>query len=342
MVIARSRASATRRPRGARNAFRAPRDCFVVALLAMTVCGALRAAEPDRYPIRPVRIVTSEIGGGLDFVARLVSQGLTASWGQQVIVDNRPSGVFTGSIVSKASPDGYTLLLNGSSFWLLPFLQSNVPYDPVRDFAPITLATSSPLMLVVHPGLPAKSVKELIALARARPGELNYSSSSPGTPQHLAAELFKSMAGVNIVRIPYKGAGPAVVALVAGEVQMTFSSAGAAAPHIKSGRLRALAVASAQPSALAPGLPTVASAGLAGFEAGSLWGFFAPARTAPSLVSRLQRDIVLVLNRPDVKEKLFNATTEVVGSSPERFAAVIKADMQRGSQVIKAAGIRAD
>jgi tripartite-type tricarboxylate transporter receptor subunit TctC len=308
----------------------------------MTACVASSAAEVARYPTKPIRIVTSEIGGGLDFVARLVSQRLSDTLGQQVIVDNRPSGVFTGSIVSRASPDGYTLLFNGSSFWLLPFLQKNVPYDPVKDFAPITLATSSPLMLVVYPGLPVKSVQELIALAKAKPGELNYSSSSPGTPQHIAAELFKSMAGVNIVRIPYKGAGPAIVALVAGEVQLTFSSAGAAVPHIKSGRLRALAIASAEPSALAPGLPTVASAGLQGFEAGSLWGFFAPATTSPALINRLQSEIVSVLNKADVKEKLFNATTEVVGSSPEKFAAVIKADMLRGSQVIKAAGIRAE
>jgi tripartite-type tricarboxylate transporter receptor subunit TctC len=312
-----------------------------MCLLALLTSSA-HAATAQNFPTKPIRIVTSEIGGGLDFVARLVSQGLTANLGQQVIVDNRPSGVFTGSIVSKASPDGYTLLLNGSSFWLLPFLQSNVPYDPIRDFAPITLATSSPLMLVVHPVVPVTSVKDLIALAKARPGELNYSSSSPGTPQHIAAELFKSMAGVNIVRIPYKGAGPAIVALVAGEVQLTFSSAGAAAPHIKSGRLRALAVASVEPSALAPGLPTVASAGLPGFEAGSLWGFFAPAKTPVGLITRLHHEIVRVLNKPDVKEKLFNASTEVVGSSPERFAAVIKADMLRGSQVIKAAGIRAE
>jgi len=314
---------------------------LTLCLLALPMPGA-HAASAQNFPTKPIRIVTSEIGGGLDFVARLVAQGLTGSLGHQVIIDNRPSGVFTGSIVSKASPDGYTLLFNGSSFWLLPFLQNHVPYDPVRDFAPITLATSSPLMLVVYPGLPVKSVKELIVLAKAKPGELNYSSSSPGTPQHIAAELFKTMAGVNIVRIPYKGAGPAVVALVAGEVQLTFSSAGAAVPHIRSGRLRALAIASAEPSALAPGLPTVASAGLPGFEAGSLWGFFAPARTPVSLITRLQHEIVSALNKPDVKEKLFNATTEVVGSSPERFAAVIKADMLRGSQVIKATGIRVD
>lgn len=317
------------------------RFAVLISSLALLAHGAYAATAPH-FPSKPIRIVTSEIGGGLDFVARLVSQGLSDTLGQQVIVDNRPSGVFTGSIVSRASPDGYTLLFNGSSFWLLPFLQKNVPYDPVRDFAPITLATSSPLMLVVYPGLPVKSMQELIALAKAKPGELNYSSSSPGTPQHIAAELFKSMAGVNIVRIPYKGAGPAIVALVAGEVQLTFSSAGAAVPHIKSGRLRALAVASAGPSALAPGLPTVASAGLPGFEAGSLWGFFAPAKTPAVLINRLQHEIVSVLNKGDVKEKLFNATTEVVGSSPEKFAAVIKADMLRGSQVIKAAGIRAE
>lgn len=312
-----------------------------ICLLAMLMPGAHTGAAQN-FPTKPIRIVTSEVGGGLDFVARLVAPGLTGNLGQQVIVDNRPSGVFTGSIVSRATPDGYTLLLNGSSFWLLPFLQNTVPYDPVRDFSPITLATNSPLILVVYPGLPVKSVKDLIALAKAKPGELNYSSSSLGTPQHIASELFKSMAGVNIVRIPYKGAGPAVAGLMAGEVQMSFSSAGAAAPHIKSGRLRALAVASAEPSALAPGLPTVASAGLHGFEAGSIWGFFAPAKTPVSLINRLQHEIVSVLNKADVKEKLLNATTEVVGSTPEKFASVIKADMLRGSQVIKAAGIRAD
>lgn len=317
------------------------RFAVTMCLLAVLMPGA-HAGAAQTFPTKPIRIVTSEVGGGLDFVSRLVAQSLTGTLGQQVIVDNRPSGVFTGSIVSKASPDGYTLLFNGSSFWLLPFLQKNVPYDPIADFAPITLATSSPLMLVVNPGLPVKSVQELISLAKTKPGELNYSSSSPGTPQHIAAELFKSMAGVNIVRIPYKGAGPTVVALVAGEVQLTFASAGAAAPHIKSGRLRALAVTSTEPSTLAPGLPTVASAGLPGFEAGSLWGFFAPAKTPVSLINRLQHEIVSVLNKADVKEKLFNASTEVVGSSPEKFASVIKADMLRGSKVIKAAGVRAE
>ena len=202
------------------------------ALLMTALCASSLAAQGDRYPTKPIRIVTSEVGGGLDFVARLVAASLSATMGQQVIVDNRPSGVFSGSIVSKATPDGYTLLFNGSSFWMLPFLQAGVPYDPVKDFAPITLATNSPLLLVVHPGVPVKSVQELVALAKAKPGALNYSSSSAGTPQHIAAELFKNMTGTDIVRITYKGAGPAMLAVAAGEVQMTFSSAGAAVPHI--------------------------------------------------------------------------------------------------------------
>ena len=311
---------------------------LLVSWLAVLAGGA-QAATPQDFPTRPIRIVTSQAGGGLDFVARLVSQGLSPTLGQQVIVDNRPSGIFTGSIVSKAAPDGYTLLFNGSSFWMLPFLEKNVPYDPVKDFAPITLATNAPLLLVVHPGQPVKSVRDLIALAKAKPGVLNYSSSSIGTPQHIAAELFKNMTGVDIVRIPYKGAGPAIIALVAGEVQMTFSSAGAAVPHVKSGKLRALAVASAEPSALAPTLPTVASAGLPGFEAGSLWGFFAPAKTPPRLIGRLRDEILAVLNKPEVKATLLNSSTEVIGSTPERFAEVIKADMARGAKVIRAAGI---
>jgi tripartite-type tricarboxylate transporter receptor subunit TctC len=312
------------------------------ALLMTALCASSLAAQGDRYPTKPIRIVTSEVGGGLDFVARLVAASLSATMGQQVIVDNRPSGVFSGSIVSKATPDGYTLLFNGSSFWMLPFLQAGVPYDPVKDFTPITLATNSPLLLVVHPGVPVKSVQELVALAKAKPGALNYSSSSAGTPQHIAAELFKSMTGTNIVRITYKGAGPAMLAVAAGEVQMTFSSAGAAVPHIKAGRARAIAVASVQPSPLAPDLPTVASAGLPGFEAGSMWGFFGPARLPAGLVTRLHREIAMVLEKPDIREKLMNAFAEVVASSPEAFSALVKADMARGAEVIKAAGIKVE
>jgi len=296
----------------------------------------------QQYPIRPIRIVTAEVGGGLDFVARLIAKGLSESLSQIVIVDNRPSGVFTGHIVARATPDGYTLLMNGSSFWLLPYIQNKVPYDPVNDFSPISLATNSPLILVVPISLPVKSVKELIILAKARPGELNYGSSSIATPAHIAAELFKRMAGVNILRIPYKGAGPVIVGLMAGEVQLAFASAGSVAVHIKSGRFKALAITTAEPSALAPGLPTVASSGLPGYEAGSLWGFFAPSQTHPSIIKKLHQHIVYNLNKPELKEKLFNASTEVVASTPIAFAAIIKTDMVRGSEIIKAAGVTAN
>jgi len=293
----------------------------------------------SNFPSRPLRIVTAQAGGGLDFVARMMAPGLTASLGQQVIIDNRPSGVFTGSIVARSTPDGHTLLFNGSSFWLLPFIQAKVPYDPVTDFAPVTQATNSPLVLVVHPSLSVKTVADLIALAKNRPGELNYSSSSAATPQHIAGELFKSMAGVNIVRVTYKGAGPAAVAAVAGEVQMTFGSASSGAPHIKAGRLRALAVTSLKPSALAPGLPTMSDSGLPGYEAGSMWGFFLPRGAPRVLVDRLHREMAAVLNRDDVRSKLLASGTEVVGSTPEQFAATIKADMAISSRIIREAGI---
>ena len=310
-------------------------------LVAMTVMSA-SLASAQNFPGRPVRIVVAEPGGGLDILARVLAPGLTASLGQQLIVDNRPSGVITGEIVSRATPDGHTLLLNGSSHWTLPFMRNDVPYDPVRDFAPVTLATNLPNILVVHPSLQANSVAQLIALAKSRPGELNYGSSSAGTPTHIAAELFKAMSGVNIVRIPYKGAGPALTAVVGNQVQMMFASASSVAPHIKSQRLRALAVTSAEPSALAPGLPTIAASGLPGYEAGSVYGIFAPAKTPAAIVNRLNQDIVRILQSPEVRDKLFSSGVEVVGSTPAKFAAFIATDMKNMAKLIKDAGIKAD
>ncbi len=220
----------------------------------------------QNYPTKPVRIVTSGIGGGNDFVSRLIAQGVSGPLGQQVIVDNRPSGVIPGDIVAKAPPDGYTVLIASGSLWILTLLQDNVPYDPVRDFAPISSIDRDSNVLVVIPSLPAKSVKELIALAKARPGELNYASTATGASGHLSAELFKAMAGVNIVRIPYKGNAQAFTDLIGSQaqVQLMFPSAGSVATHVKSDRLRALAVTAAQPSALFPGLPTVADGGRRG------------------------------------------------------------------------------
>jgi tripartite-type tricarboxylate transporter receptor subunit TctC len=289
------------------------------------------------YPNKPVRIVASEPGGGTDFIARILAQEISGSLGQNVIVDNRASTIL-GQLVAKASPDGYTLLLSGSNLWIGPFLQ-NVPYDPVKDFLPVTLVTSQPAVLVVHPSVSANSVKDLIGLARAKPGELNYGSASTGTITHLAAELFKAMAGVKIVRIPYKGVGPALTDLIAGQVQLMFPVGAGTLPHIKAGRLRALAVTSAQPSALFPGLPTVATT-LPGYDSQATQGMFAPAKTPAPIINRLNQEIVRILHRADVKERFFNAGIESIGSSPQEFAAAIKSEMNRLGKVIKDAGIR--
>ncbi len=300
---------------------------------------AAASACGQAFPARPVRIVTSEPGSGTDLVARLVAQGLTERLGRQVIVENR-GGMVSGEVVLKAAPDGHTLLVSGTSLWLAPFLRDSATYDPLRDFSPVTLAASSPSVLAVHPSLPAESVRDLVALAKSRPRELNYSSGSTGAPTHLSAELFKSMAGVDIVRITYKGTGPAINALVAGEVQLMFVTTSTAAPHVRAGRLRVLAVTTAQPSALAPGLPTVAASGLPGYEATALFAMFAPAKTPATLVVLLNREIVQLLGSPQVRERLFNAGTEAIGSSPEALAATMRSDMAKWGKLIRAAGLR--
>ena len=310
-------------------------------MAGLIVLGADAASGQD-YPNRPIRMVTTAPGGGNDFAARLIATGMMAGLGQPVIVDNRSSTVVPGDIVSKSPPDGYTILLAASTFTIGPLLIKNSPYDPVKDFAPITLAVSSPNILVVHPSVPANSVKELIALAKAKPGELNYATSGIGSSAHLAAELFKAMAGVNIVHVPYKGAGPASIDLVAGQVQLAFGNTTSVMPHVKSGRLRALAVASVQPSALVPGLPTVASSGLPGFESAAMVGILAPARTPAAVIDRLNREIVRVLNLPDVKEKFANVGMETVGSAPAQLGATMKFEIARLGKVIKDAGIRGD
>ena len=313
----------------------------VFSLGLMVACAGVVSAQD--YPSKPVRIVVPGAGGGGDFAARLIAQGLSGPIGQQVLVDNRPIGFIPADTVAKAPPDGYTLLLSGSGMWLQPFLRNDVPWDPVRDFLPVTLAVSTPNMIIVNASLPVKSVKDLIALAKARPGELNYGGSgSEGSPNHLAAELFKSMARVNIVRVPYKANAQALTDLLSGEVQLMFSTPGGAMQHVKSGRLRALAVTTAKPSALLPGLPTVAASGLPGYESTSIYGVFAPAKTPAPVINRLNQEIARVLHRTDVKEKFLNTGSEVVGSAPEELAAFVKYEMSRLGKVIKDAGIRAD
>jgi tripartite-type tricarboxylate transporter receptor subunit TctC len=313
------------------------RNAARIAAGIMAASAAVGALAQS-YPSRPLRIVSSEPGGGNDFGARVIAQALTGALGQQVIVENRAGGAVAIEYAARAQPDGYTLLMYSNGLWTLPFIQ-HVRYDALTDFVPITLAVRGANVLVVHPSVPVKSVKELIALAKSKPGELNYASGSTGSSPHIAGEMFKTMAGLDIVRVNYKGSGPAVAALVGGQVQFMFATTGAASPHMKSGRLRGLAVTTAEPSALAPGLPTVASAGLSGYAADTPYGVYAPARTPAGIVTRLNQEIVKLLARPEIKERFFNAGVEVVGSTPEQFAAVMKTDIVRVAKLVKDAGI---
>jgi len=294
----------------------------------------------QNFPSKPIRMVVAGIGGASDIAARVLSDGLTASLGQPLVVDARPSGVIPVEFVAKAAPDGYTVLLSGGVLWQAPYIQANITYDPIKDFAPITLALSSPNVLVVHPSLPVKSVKELIALAKAQPGALNYGSAGVGSSSHLAAELFKSMAGVNLVGVSYKGAGQALTDLIGGQIQLIFATAPSATSYIKAGRLRGIAATSAQPSAMLPGLPTVAASGVPGYESILTQALVAPAKTPPANINRLNEEIVRVINKPEVKDRLANSALEVVGSSPEQLAALMKSDMAKMAKLVKDAGLR--
>ncbi len=308
-----------------------------VFILHVPVVGA------QHYPVKPLRIVTSEPGGVADFTARLIAQGLSTAFHQPAIVDNRggASGVIGIDIVARAPADGYTLIVFSPSLWTLPLIQ-RTSYDTLRDFAPVTLAVTAPNLLLVHPSFPATSVKALIALAKAKPGEYNYAAGSIGAASHLSGELFKSMAGVDIVRVPFRGTAPALNALLGGQVQMMFAGAGSAVPHVLSARLRALAVTSAQPSVLFPDLPTIASSGLPGYELETNTGMFAPAATPVAIINRLQAEIARALHQPEVKQRLAAAGIEPVANTPAEFTAKVKAEIARLGKVVKEAGIRAD
>lgn len=315
--------------------------------IVLGCCVALMAVDANiangqDFPNKPVRIVAGGIGGNGDFMARLIAQGISGHLGQPVIVDNRGSGTIPGEIVSKSAPDGYTLLITSGSHWLGPLMQAGVPYDPVKDFLPVSWTNKQPNVLVVHPSLPVRSVKELIALAKARPKELNYSTGATGAPNHLAGELFNVLAGINIVRIPYKSSATEMVDLIGGQVQLTFGYPAPLAPHIKSGKVRALAVTSAGPSSLFPALPPIASSGVPGYESLTITGIFAPARTPTPIVNRLSQEIGRFLKTAEAKERLLITGVEAVGSSPEEFEATIKADIVRWARVIREAGIQAN
>jgi tripartite-type tricarboxylate transporter receptor subunit TctC len=305
---------------------------IAAGLLAAGLLVGGPAPAQDKYPSKVVRIVTATPGSNHDWGARLTAQELTPRLGQRVIVENR--GTIAIEVAKDASPDGYTLLFYGATVWLQPLLtRSN--WDPVADFAPITLAMSSPNVLVAHPSLPVKSVKELIALARARPGDLNYSAGGGGSTPHIAAELFKYMANARIVRVHYKGSGPAMLGLLVGEVQMMFAAIGPIVPHVNQGKVRALAVTTPKATPFMPGLPAIAET-LPGYSAEATIGFFAPRKTPPALVAHLNREIVQALKAADPKV-LTNAAVEIVGGTPDEFAAFIRAEMDRVGKVIKSA-----
>lgn len=310
------------------------RLCIALALLT----GEHAFAQTTQaYPSKLIRIVTAATGSANDWGSRVLAQELTTGMGQQVIVENR--GGLSMENVAKAPPDGHTMLGYGSAAWLTQFLRDGVNWDVTRDFIAVSLAMSSPNILVVHPSLPVKSTRELIALAKARPGQLNYAAGTIGAAPHLASELFNAMAQTHIVRVAYKGTGPSVIALLGGEVHLMIAGLGSVAPHIKAGKLRSLAITSARTSALAPELPTIASV-LPGYESTSVLGMFVPAKTPLAIVNRLQQEIARAVNKPEVKELLFNAGVESNGTTPDEFATYVKNESARMGKVIREANIR--
>ena len=310
-----------------------------ICLLASALCLGV-AAYAQTYPTRPIRIITAGVGGGNDLVSRLIAQGISGPLGQQVIVENRSGGLVAGEAAARAAPDGYTLLVMSGSLWVGQLVRRKVPYDVQRDFIPITLADRAPNILVVHPSLPVKSVRELIAFAKARPGELNFSSAGTAASSHLSGELFKAMSGIMVVNIQYKSHSQEMIDLIAGRIHLAFSNPQTSQAYIKAGKLRALAVTSPQPSALVPGLPTIAASGLPGYESESFHAVFAPAKTSDAIVRRLNQEIVNALRSSETKELLLSSGVESVGSSPEELTALLKADIARWEKVIREAGIR--
>ncbi|OGA51740.1 MAG: hypothetical protein A3F74_21925 [Betaproteobacteria bacterium RIFCSPLOWO2_12_FULL_62_58] len=307
------------------------------------VLSTVVATAQDKYPNKSIRVIVPVApGGGTDFIARLIGQKLSEAWGQPVIVDNRPGGAgnLGVEIAAKAAPDGYTLVIPITSFPINPSLYSKLPFDTVRDFAPVTLVASAPLLLVVNPKTQANSVKDLIALAKVKPGELNYANSGSGTTAHLAGELFKRMAGVDIVSIAYKGGGPAVVDLMAGNVQIYFSTIPAALPQVKAGRLRALAVTSGKRVNEIRDIPTVSESGLPGFEVVAWFGMFAPGKTPQPIVKKLNGVVVGILGMPDVREKMSGQGLIPGGNTSEELGVFLKAEIAKWSKLIKEANIR--
>ena len=305
----------------------------------------IAGAGAQQYPSRPIRfIVPFAPGGGTDILARLLAPKLTESLGQAVIVDNRggAGGVIGADLAAKAPADGHTIVLGSpGALTINPNLQK-LPYDPQRDFAPIVLATISPFTLLVNPSLPVQSVKDLIALARAKPGTLNFGSAGNGSVAHFSAEQFKALAKVDVVHVPYKGSGAYIPDLIGGRLQMTFENLPVVLPHVRSGKLRMLAVGTKSRSTLVPEYPTIAEAGVPGYESSTAFGVLAPAKTPAAVISRLNQDIVKALQTPDTKEKLSALGLEAVGSTPQQYTAHLKEELAKYGRIVKSAGIKID
>jgi tripartite-type tricarboxylate transporter receptor subunit TctC len=315
--------------------------------IAVTACVLLSsgAALGQDYPQRPVRLlVPQSAGGSTDLVARVVGQRLAESLKQPVVIDNRPgSGSLNGTeLAARAAPDGYTLLVVAASLSISPAVRKQMPFDVIRDFAPVSQLVDLPHLLVVHPAVAATSVKELIALAKAKPGELNYASSGIATSTHMAAELFLYMTGTKMVHVPFKGGGPGITAMLAGQCHVYFSTISTGLPHVRSGKLRGLGVTSAKRSVAAPEMPTIAEAGVPGYAHSSWIGMAAPAKVSPAIVTRLHAEVVTIVHLPDVKKLLLRDGLESLGNSPREFSANLKAEIAKWHKVVKAAGIQPD
>ena len=316
---------------------------LLIIIAGILLCAGRTMAQD--YPAKPIRfIIPLAPGGGGDILARSIAQKLNEKWGQPVIVDNRPGGggVIGTEVVAKAPADGYTILMIATNHTVNPSLIPKLPYDAIADFAPVTQLTASPNILVLHPSLPATSLKELIALARQRPGQLNYSSAGNGTAGHLAAELMKMMAKIDVVHVPYKTAPQALSDLVSGQIQLQFSNLMTALPHVKNGRLRGIAVTTIQRSPAIPELPTMDQAGLRGYRVDQTYGVVAPGRTPAPIIARLNGEIVNILKSPDIGQRMSAEGAMLVGNTPQEYLEYLKAELQKWTRVVKEVGIRLD
>ena len=318
----------------------------VSILTVALVCASSALAQQAVYPSKPLKMIMSfPAGGPTDILGRLLGQKLTDAWGQNVVIDNRPGGggLIGANLAAKSPPDGYTLYLGGiTTLVLAPFLHKNLQYEPLRDFQPVSQTTLSPLLLMTHPSLPVKTVKDFIALAKARPGQINYASSGPGGSGHLAGELFKSVTKVNVVHVPYRGAPPALTDLMSGQVQSMFGTMLAAVPHIRSGKLRAIAVTGPQRSVALPEVPTFAESGLPGYDASSWNGISVPAGTPRVIVDKLAVEISKIMKTPGVLDRLAADGPIPIGSTPDEFTAFIKAEQAKWGRVVKSANLKID